>query len=69
MENVTRYSIHVEYWPWVLSMAQNSKGNQAHTLMAKEEAKNVGKIRKHLASKRMKMLCSLGLIFFLLKTK
>lgn len=29
-------------------MAQNSKENQVHSLMAKEEPKNVGKIRKHL---------------------
>lgn len=27
---------------------QNSKENHVHTLMAKEEPKNVGKIRKHL---------------------
>lgn len=48
LENVTRYSIHGLYWPWVLSVAQNSKENQVHTLMANEEPKNVGKIRKHL---------------------
>lgn len=50
-------------------MAQNSKENQVHTLMAKEEPKNVGKIRKHLGFLKNEDAVLFEFNFFLIENK